>query len=243
MKAMSRLLLLLIPFLLVLGSCSTLRATVSAPDKPKSRESWLTPFHNQWDRETPSKRYAILRVPDFKRSNEDSLRFELRPSDHRSQIFTNHLAIANAEHWYGFSVYLPSDTPVEAVPLIFAEWKTSPKQNWDDLSAESVIRFQYENGEFSVLHENTKLSKIQTRFAGHWNDFLVQVKWSSALDGFFRVWLNQRLILEYKGRVNSAEGQNAFFKFGLNREETMRTYLIYFSEVREGFSSDEVTPP
>ena len=213
----------------------------STPKKP-SEESWLIPFRRQWDREIPDKKYTVIRVNDLIRKKEDSLRFEVRPTDTRSEIFTNRLALSNTETWYAFSVYLPATFPEESVPVTLAEWENSNAMSWEE-NRLPILLFQYQNHEFSIRYRGEKVAHVQERFTGHWNDFRVQVKWSHGLDGYINVWLNDRQILKYVGKITNQDGQNAFFRFGIKREETNQTYVAYFSEVRQGSNESDVLLP
>ena len=38
-------------------------------------------------------------------------------------------------------------------------------------------------------------------FVGKWNDILVNVNWSKKYDGFFKVWVNNKLKYKYRGQL------------------------------------------
>ena len=88
---------------------------------------------------------------------------------------------------------------------------------------------------------------------GKWNDILVNFKWSKKNDGFFKVWVNNKLIQEYIGPTKTKS--KVYFKFGIYRsylnrwihsprnkkkEKGVPAQVVYFDEVRTGKTKDKV---
>jgi hypothetical protein len=73
-----------------------------------------------------------------------------------------------------------------------------------------------------------------------WHDFVIQARWSYKDDGFINIWWNGRQIVQYRGPVGYNESTGPQFKFGLYRDDTVRTYVAYFNHVKFGTSPEEV---
>ena len=57
-------------------------------------------------------------------------------------------------------------------------------------------------------------------FVGKWNDILVNVNWSKKYDGFFKVWVNNKLKDKYRGPTKTKE--KVYYKFGIYRSYMKR---------------------
>jgi len=94
-------------------------------------------------------------------------------------------------------------------------------------------------------------TQILTReqMLGKWNDILVNVNWSHKDDGFFKVWVNNKLVNDFKGKTKS-KGVKTYFKFGIYRSKVstyelmykkkIPTQIVYFDEVRAGKTKEKV---
>ena len=114
-----------------------------------------------------------------------------------------------------------------------------------------------------VPEYNVENIKILTKeqMLGKWNDILVNVNWSHEDDGFFKVWANNKLVYDFKGKTKS-KGVKTYFKFGIYRSwiskwhervkysseekyakfkgKEIPTQIVYFDEVRAGKKKSEV---
>ena len=77
---------------------------------------------------------------------------------------------------------------------------------------------------------------------GVWHDFVYHIKWSYKDDGFVEGWLNGKKIIDYRGPVGYNDDQGIYFKIGVYRNESEKTYVIYHDEYRRGNSFAEVDP-
>ena len=94
-------------------------------------------------------------------------------------------------------------------------------------------------------------TQILTReqMLGKWNDILVNVNWSHKDDGFFKVWVNNKLVHDFKGKTKS-KGAKTYFKFGIYRSQVsvyelkykkkIPTQIVYYDEIRAGKKKDDV---
>jgi hypothetical protein len=238
--------IVLVLIALTLISCASAPMKESGLDKAiEPRASWLAPFDKIWERDSGFKNYSILRIPNPKRYLEDTLRFEVRPNEPRALIFTNDLAIAHSERWYGLSVYFPEPHPqLKAnISMIFAEWIGAYGNKWDQFNPISLIALMFDGTELSISVHGKKYHNSSSRLLGRWNDFVIHAKWSSAPEeGLIEVWFDGRKILNYRGITTRNEAEGAFFRFGINRDETRHPNVAYFNEVRTGDSFEAVSP-
>ena len=222
----------------------------------------MKPLDSTWVLQSPGKPYSIEVASDLKRNGEDSLRFELRSGERwvdqtlmrtfRAEIATKEFPPAGAVKWYAFSVFFPTNFPIEDNRLVFAQWKE--KEAFLGTRLSPSLAFRLVAGKFSIrlLHSDEKvvrdaeavpseaLFKKSNFPLGRWHDFVVQAKWSYKDDGFVNVWWNGRQIVEYRGPVGYDEALAPQFKFGLYRDATEKTYVAFFTRVKFGNRPQDV---
>jgi len=244
---------------------------------PKTRQQkirptagWMKPLDSTWVLQSPGQPYSIQTASDFKKNGEDSLRFELRGGEKwvdqtfvtsfRSEVETGEFPPARVVQWYSFSVFFPTNFPLETNRLVFAQWH----DDWHLLQPGRIppLAFRFVNGRLSITLRHSAdhfirnvddvpaedLFKKSSFHTGRWHDFVVQAKWSCKDDGFVNVWWNSKQIVQYRGAVGYDDrgplgyGENIApqFKFGLYRDDTDKTYVAYFNHVKSGDSPQEV---
>ena len=90
----------------------------------------------------------------------------------------------------------------------------------------------------------------EKEFRGKWHDIVVNVKWSSDDDGFFRIWADGKLRADITGLANVLNNEaEIYFKYGLYRlnlgkfpgmTRKIPTQIVYFDEVRKGKTREDV---
>ena len=202
------------------------------------------------------------------RAGEKSIRFEVRPGDcgyndgwsdcdtDRERHELSGKRMSGGEWWYAWSIFLPKDF-VNVSPT-----KVALGQFHQD---KGHVVWMFQNQNFSVpggywvdnqVPGFTKtINKVLTNdeMIGKWNDILVNVKWSKKEDGFFKVWVNNKLGYEYTGPTKTKA--KVYFKFGIYRsylnqwiyssrnktkEKGVPAQVVYFDEVRAGKTKEKV---
>jgi hypothetical protein len=150
--------------------------------------------------------------------------------------------------WYAFSLFLPRDFPLEDTRLVLAQWHGADKKYLGERSRSPSLAFRYSGGRFFITLRHSAerivrdpaavpsktLFETGTFGLGEWHDFVVQATWSHREDGRVAVWWNDHQIVRYAGPVGYNDDFGPYFKFGLYRDDTDETYVVYFSEVRVG---------
>jgi len=71
---------------------------------------------------------------------------------------------------------------------------------------------------------------------GRWHDIVLNVKWTTKQDGYFKQWINGKLVYHYKGNTSKPKGSVNRFKFGIYRGNTYdtpkeSTHIVYYDEI------------
>jgi hypothetical protein len=232
------------------------------PLKVHPTAGWMKPLDSTWALECPGKPYSIQSVADMKKNGEDSLRFELRSGDawvnqafvptFRDEVSTEESAPANSVRWYALSVYFPTNFPIEDNRLLIAQWHS----RWHLLQPGRMppVAFRFINGQFLVTlrHSADRVIRdpeavpAETLFEkdnfalGQWHDFVLQARWSCKDDGFVNIWWNGRKIVAYRGPVGYDEATGPYLKFGLYHDDTDKTYVAYFNQVKSGPTAQDI---
>jgi len=225
----------------------------------------INKLSNGWRLMSPDRPYSIARSQIARHPGGQSIRFELRggeawnrPSDpsFRSEIDTDDYVAIGSTQWYGFSLYIPTDFPTENNRCVIGQWHNKAKAQIGEADKSPAVAQRFRNGRFYVTVRHTAQRIVaapdqvpeETVFEtkdlrlGEWNDFVYQVKWSCHKDGLINGWMNNKRIIQYRGPVGYNDEIGPTFKFGLYRDGTDKTYVVYFDEYRRGRSFTEVDP-
>jgi len=202
------------------------------------------------------------------RAGEKSIRFEVRPGDcgfnedwsdcdnDRERHELTGRRMTGGEWWYAWSIFLPKDfINVSPTKLALGQFHQE--------KGHVVWMFQNQHygmhGGYWVDNQVPGYTKTidrilkQDEMIEKWNDILVNVKWSKKEDGFFKVWLNNNLVYDYRGPTKTKP--KVYFKFGIYRsflskwiyssrnkkkEKGVPAQVVYFDEVRAGKTKEKV---
>jgi hypothetical protein len=198
------------------------------------------------------------------RAGEKSIRFEVRAGDcgkdkdggwndckkdRERHELSGKYRVSKGERWYAWSIYLPEDfINVYPVSTMLGQFHQEKKH----------VIWMFKNGSGGYWIENyvkgftsekrNLLSKQE--MLGKWNDILVNVNWTHKENGFFKIWVNDKLAYDYKGKTKS-KGVKTYYKFGIYRSwiskyksyhkgKEVPTQVVYFDEVRAGKTKEKV---
>ena len=153
--------------------------------------------------------------------------------NHRSEVIVG--GTVTGEHWYGISIYLPtdwSDTP--AGYHLVTQWHTAATgamqplqlnihddkatwERWDGFSG-SAVR--------TVLHRS-----LNAPLKGVWTDYVVHAKWTESEYGYIQIWQRGSQIVDFAGRTLTVGGGGCYWKAGCTYT-VADTKTVYIDEMR-----------
>ena len=151
-------------------------------------------------------------------------------------------SIEDSSYSYSFSIFVPLDFPIVQNRLVLAQWKQRcPIENcYPD---NPVIAIRYIAGELLITHkigqEQNVLYKTTEDIRNRWLDFKFQTRFSKLQNGQIIAWLNDEMIVNYKG-INAYPEKGGYpkinyfyFKIGLYRDKMAEPMTIYIDEYRK----------
>lgn len=236
---------------------------VSCSSKIDRKINWLDTLKT-WKRTSPGKDHSIREIRETNPIRRSSIRFELRTKEawkdpkgkpsYRADLHSPLWPVTGSELWYSCGILIPKNFPTEKTRLSLIQWWSRPKPG-ESAKAPAII-LKLVNGTMvaSLRHSDLQLVKqaetvptvslfeMEEYPLGNWNDFIFLVKWSPREDGLVRIWFNGKLIANYTGPVGYNDETGPVFRFGIQRDNSQETYIVFFSDCREGQSYDEVDP-
>ena len=163
------------------------------------------------------------------RAGEQSIRFEVRDGDcgkdpdgwsdckgdrerHELSVAGKKDLMSKGEYWFSWSIYFPKDHQ-NLYPL------SNNYGQFHQKKGEPVFMFKELRSGYSVVRTIGDLDYDERRLirnddmSGKWHDILINAKWSKKDDGFFNVWVNDKLKYEYKGPTKTKK--YVYEKFGI----------------------------
>jgi hypothetical protein len=210
----------------------------------------------------PHNRYA-LDVVNKKdrhpvRKGKQSIRFEVRPGQcgggdcgtnqsERVELSVGANEYTGKNYWYAWSVYFKNFRPIDPVSPTVGQFRIGRVPT----AIEFTTFLASSNGleAFFTIDRKTKSYRVvpYNQLSNKWHDILVNAKWSTGADGFFKIWWNGKLQVNHKGRNVIDRKNDRLFRFGLYRSNMYRkpgnkiTHIVYYDEVMRGNSCEDVS--
>lgn len=194
-------------------------------------------------------------------------RFELRAGDcYKSDCQTDRERVEFSQRkgtplgksvWVAWSLYVPGDFPrlgpLKNVKLaqFHQTGGSGPEILFElhDGKYQAVLKSPYVRDSDPMRpKKDFKLFTLASRkeVAGRWTRFTVNVKWSRANDGFFKIYKNGTLVAQYSGPTTN-DDEPVYFRYGIYRSFVSRcgkpcpTHVAYYRDVKQGRSLDQVS--
>tara|TARA_B110001450_G_scaffold167360_1_gene156066 strand:- start:104 stop:1624 length:1521 start_codon:yes stop_codon:yes gene_type:complete len=182
----------------------------------------------------PFSPYMISIVDDIVRAGDKALRFEVRSSDcsaddiwsdcendrERAELTSSSSSdnMTSGEYWFSWSLYIPEEHQnLSPMSLNYGQFhQLGANVAWmfkEQKNGYKIVRTVNAYGDDSDYDDAILISKED--FVGKWHDILINANWSKKDDGFFKVWVNDKLKYDYKGPTMS--GTHIYHKFGVYR--------------------------
>jgi Polysaccharide lyase len=179
---------------------------------------------------------------------------------------TGQYGINGQLNWYGWSMWIPKGISHDRWTILSQWHYHSPGHIIDSLqkikgagnsptrlslSPEGILKFALFNqvGSTQKTEKVYELGNNLIRYS-NWNDFVMQVKWTSKTDGFVNLWVNRKNVLHLAGTATYFDNPyGPRFKAGaykgVNYKYQGDPFDIYIDEYRHGdqtSSYSEVAP-
>jgi hypothetical protein len=224
------------------------------------REGFTSTFERSLN--TKSHGYNVIKDPTGSAPTELVERFEVRAGDcsrdsvwsdcenarERSEIASERMTFIGKEEKYSWYMYVPTDWK-DVVPAknihgqIFQVNKLNPNTYGAPLIAIILTNrgLQVEN---FLKYKESNIYDID-KVKGKWTKIEIHAKWLMEVDGvmpdgFYKVYINDELLYEYKGNTVSSYGIDEIrFKYGIYRARlnllggsTPPTQIVYYANVK-----------
>lgn len=148
------------------------------------------------------------------------------------------------EYWYAWSFYVPV-TFTPAAWVFYGQF--IQHHNYD-----SIWMFMKRAGQpfcavFDWVRNNNWNCTLKNHiliddenFAGRWHDILVHAKWTTGESGFTKIYVDDALVVDYKGYTRTQGNEDVYFKYGIYRHQSSANTVIYYDEVRRGSRREDV---
>ena len=198
--------------------------------------------------------HSLRLVPDPAAPGNTVARFELRPGDrpvnlgHCAELsdFAFKAPFGREIH-YSFRTYIPEDWRDQDVRCLIAQWHAWHDWVLVEALRSPVLGIEYRDGAFLIRScHSDRLRQSDNAQAGinkrvhyvggdHaqkgiWHHFDVHVRWSWRDDGELRVRIDDHLVVDYRGPIGYRDLLGPYFKFGLYRDPTADTVVIYHDD-------------
>ena len=158
--------------------------------------------------------------------------------------------------WHTYSFFLPEDFPIEGhgyEHISMGQFHGGPNNNpgfkWDLDEGTYQLRrrtacyleeFIKESGEedgFACSVNNRQEFIGNKDLRGQWHDVVVNIKLSIKQNGYFKQWINGKLVYHYLGNTSKPRGSTNQFRMGIYRGATkstpeVSTQIAYYDEIR-----------
>jgi hypothetical protein len=188
------------------------------------------------------------------RFGKQSLRFEVRAGDgwgwdsrnDRERVELLICCVNKKTTWTAWSLYLPDDHeiifPAKTMLAQFHNDADNPPaftfQNQSDTKGNEGGGYWIEVDHYIDGGNNIPIKLLDiSEMNGKWNDILVNAKWTHKDDGFFKIWINGKLVFHHKG-MTQEKGEQIEFHVGIYRSfvsktpGTDATQIAYYDEIR-----------
>ena len=166
--------------------------------------------------------------------------------------------------WHTFSIFLKDPFPIKghnyehiSLGQLHGSGNSNPSFKWDvDKETYQIRRrtacylkeFIKHSGKSKSGEESFKCSTSMAGnnrenliskkdLIGKWHDIILNIKWTTKQDGYFKQWINGKLVYHYKGNTSKPRGSKNAFRFGIYRGNTYdtpkdSTHIVYYDEIR-----------
>lgn len=197
------------------------------------------------------------------------VRFEVRkgdiwPSDvHRGMLGVERAELSEPEFcapfrtdlWYRFRVLIPEESTDQVTRCLIAQWHATPDIHLGEVLRSPVLGIEIRGKEFLIrkchssvkVQFNNKENNKKRLYKSSefiqknvWHSFIINLAWSWEDDGYCRVWIDDRLVVDYKGPIGYNDDKGPYFKTGIYRDTVSGTHILYLDGYERGSTAAEI---
>ena len=204
-------------------------------------------------------------VSDFSIIGENSIRFESNNGEcgkepkwsdcendrERTELYYKKIPWKK-ERWYRFYIHLPEDyNSIAPAKMSLIQWKRLKP-------SKVLVMFQHDhsgltfNRNGDTFKDTYIVLKSNKDLLGSWTEIIYSTNWHPDSEkGFMKVWIDEKLKVDFKGRSNNKKGKELNLRYGLYSSkmsrykrvfetETMPQRIIFFDGVKEEKSCEKL---
>ena len=204
-------------------------------------------------------------VSDFSIIGENSIRFESNNGEcgkepkwsdcendrERTELYYKKIPWKK-ERWYRFYIHLPEDyNSIAPAKMSLIQWKRLKP-------SKVLVMFQHDhsgltfNRNGDTFKDTYIVLKSNKELLGSWTEIIYNTNWHPDSEkGFMKVWIDEKLKVDFKGRSNNKKGKELNLRYGLYSSkmsrykrvfetETMPQRIIFFDGVKEEKSCEKL---
>ena len=257
--------IIIILFGLILCSNAFAKTKFSEVKKALKEDGYGKAIPERYHGNNPKKAINPVSVSDFSIIGDKSIRFESNDGEcgvqsswndctndrERAEIYYKKKPWKK-ERWYRFYIYLPEDyNSIAPAKMSLIQWKRLKP-------SKVLVMFQHmhagltfnRNGDsfkdsYVVLKRNEEL-------LGNWTEIIFNTNWHPDPEkGFMKVWIDEKLKVDFKGVSNTKKGKELSLRYGLYSSsmsryktafetQTMPQRVIFFDGVKEETSCEKL---
>lgn len=203
---------------------------------------------SQWSRIQSVATDRLQVVSDVTREGSKALKVTVRQGDNpiaasgnRNELLYLTEEAQGSEYYYKWSTLFPEGYPSANTWQLFAQW------HQEGCCGSPPLEF-YVVGEEMFLRVGGSEGQIVWRgplVRGHWNDFVLHVKWSSnPKEGFVELYKDGELAVPKTMAATQFGGERNYLKLGLYRDNAIsQVGVVYHDGFAMGTTLEDVMPP
>lgn len=228
------------------GNCGTSRGIVYQFRGEDGVDSWSGPL-NFPEPEKPHNRINVASPENLVPFGNASIKVEIRPGDpqwsddngkgpkRRAEFSWNDWKFpGKKEGWVGAAFYLPEDPMGNNSGTAIFQLHNFPEEGvlWNLFTWDGRLRSSNEP-------VGNLMDVDLTPYLDKWTRMILNFKPSTEGDGFIRMWLNDKLVINQRGKTKPSGSEGPYFKHGLyfwgyDKFEPGKHAVAYFDNLRIG---------
>jgi len=168
-------------------------------------------------------------------------------ASYRSELYERYKAPIKVDIRYSFRVYIGDEWENDDIRALIAQWHGSPDLHLGEVYRSPNLGIEYRDDKFlirmntskvKVNRDNKKSIDRRTLYLSEvveknrWYEFVVDVRWTHEDDGYFDIWIEGKKVVEYRGGTAYNDCIGPYFKMGIYRDDTPKTFVIYHDDYK-----------